>query len=83
MMSPCECGKDVALRARRISVNRRHGVAHWIEHGDGSTVCPAGAWSCVALKPYPKDSAHREYAKLLARWDARRIMTQPGRPDGR
>lgn len=71
-MSPCLCGQDVRLRVIKIAVNRKRGVAHWIEHVDGSRAC-GGPWECVALKPYVKDETQREYAKLKRRWEARSL----------
>ena len=68
-MKDCTCGQPVRLRASRISVNRRRGVVHWIEHMDGTKVCVPGEWSCAAIKPYPKRDADHEYAKLTARWE--------------
>lgn len=69
-MIPCSCGKGVRLRAFRISVNRKRGVAHYLEHLDGTRPCIPGEWSCSALKPYPKDEAQSEWRKLIARFDA-------------
>lgn len=68
-MSPCPCGRPVRLRALKIRVNRRHGITHWIEHKDGRPVCPAGDWSSVALKPYPKVEADQPWTQLRARWE--------------
>ncbi len=69
-MSPCTCGKEVRLGAFRLRVNRRQGVGHYIEHMDGTKVCPEGEWTSAALKPYPKDETQREYAKLKSRWES-------------
>jgi hypothetical protein len=66
-MNDCVCGKPVVLRVARISVNRRRGVAHWIEHADGTPMHGLG-WECAALKPYPKNEADKPYRKLLDRW---------------
>ena len=53
----------------RVSVNRKRGVAHWIEHVNGTKPCGGGDWSCAALKPYPRDESKREYSLLKARWE--------------
>lgn len=68
-MTDCHCGRAVRLRVVRISINRRRGVSHWIEHIDGTPAC-GGPWDCAALKPYPRDEAQRESAKLRQRWEA-------------
>ena len=49
---------------------RRRGVAHWIEHRDGSKVCDPGVWTSVAFKPYAREPAQRPYAALIRQWDA-------------
>ncbi len=69
-MKNCTCGKAVRLRAVAISVNRRRGVSHWIEHMDGSKVCLAGDWGCAALKPYAKVESERPSRQLIARWES-------------
>ena len=69
-MNPCSCGRAVALRAARITFMRRRGVAHWIEHQDGSKLCRPGVWTCVAFKPYAREQAQRPYAVLIQQWDA-------------
>ena len=78
-MTSCPCGLDVRLRAARVRLDRRNGVMHWIEHRDGSKVCPSGPWSSVALKPYPKFQEEREYAKLCRRWDALARLDEVGK----
>ena len=79
-MTNCHCGTPVRLRVIRVSVNRKRGVAHWIEHEDGTAACGApNEWSCVALKPYPKDESQREYAKLKARWESHLLQPVGGR----
>jgi hypothetical protein len=69
-MTNCACGREVRLRAIRVTAYRRRGVGHWIEHTDGSPVCPPGDWRCVAMKPYAKNESEREYARLQRRWEA-------------
>jgi hypothetical protein len=59
----------------KVSVNRRRGVAHWIDHVDGTPAC-GGNWTCVALKPYARDESQREYAKLMQRWEAARGIAE-------
>ena len=68
-MTNCPCGQPVRLSAVRISVNRKRGVAHAILHCNNGTPACGDSWTCAALKPYPKDEAEREYAKLKARWE--------------
>lgn len=64
----CPCGKGVRLRGHRLSVNRRRGVAHYLEHVDGTPPCVDGDWDCVSFKPYPKNEADQEWSKLIARF---------------
>ena len=78
-MSPCSCGQAVRLRAMRVSLGRRRGVAHWIEHEDSSPACN-GPWQCAALKPYVKDETQREYAKLKRRWEETGCWEANGSP---
>ena len=73
----CPCGKTVRLRGYRISVNRRRGVAHFLEHPDGTPPCIDGEWTCAAFKPYPKDTEESEWRRLLARWELA-AATAPG-----
>jgi hypothetical protein len=69
-MTNCTCGRFVRLRAVKISVNRKRGVSHWIEHMDGTNVCVAGDWTCAALKPYAKVENDRPSRQLVARWES-------------
>ena len=64
-MNNCPCGKEVRLRACKITVNRSHGITNWIEHMDGTKVCPPGEWSSAEMKPYGTPS---ESAALVDRW---------------
>lgn len=73
-MKPCSCGQPVRLRAQRITVNRRRGVRHWIEHllADSPKrggVCVPGDWATVMLKPYPKAEADRPRVAMIQRWE--------------
>jgi hypothetical protein len=65
----CHCGQRVRLRASRITYGGWFGIAHWIEHVDGTRVCIPGEWSCATFKPYPKRAEDHEYFKLMRRWD--------------
>ncbi len=80
-MTNCTCGKAVRLRAIAISVNRRRGVSNWIEHMDGSAVCPSGDWTSAMLKPYPKIESERPSRQMIARWDA--LLLGDARGSGR
>lgn len=66
----CTCGREVRLRVMRISVNRKRGVTHWLEHMDGTKPCIDGDWSCAALKPYPKNDEDSEWRKLVRRFES-------------
>ena len=66
-MNDCTCGKEVRLRACKITVNRRRGVTTWIEHMDGTRVCPSGEWSSAEMKPY---QTPRQSDGLRQRWDS-------------
>jgi hypothetical protein len=69
-MTNCTCGKPVRMGAYRITVNRKRGVCHYIEHaGEGTKPCIGGDWGCAMLKPYPKNDADKPWKKLLARWE--------------
>ena len=68
-LQACSCGKEVTLRVTRISVNRKCGVTHWIQHVDGTKPCVHGDWSSAALKPYHRDETQRPYALLMAKWN--------------
>ena len=74
-MTDCPCGKPVRLRATRITVNRKSGVAHWIEHTDGSPMHEGEDWSCAMLKPYPKQESERPRAKMVERWNTTVALT--------
>jgi len=65
-MNNCTCGKDVRLRACKITVNRHRGITNWIEHMDGTRVCPPGEWSSAEMKPY---QTPRQSAALVDRWN--------------
>lgn len=66
----CACGKPVRLGALRVSVNRARGVAHHIEHADGSRCDNTKGWSCCMMKPYPKEGA-RPVDVLMKSWNER------------
>ncbi len=69
MMKDCPtCGKPVWLRATNVTVNRRAGVAHWLEHQDGTPMHERG-WDTLMLKPYPKAKADRASQQMIARWN--------------
>jgi hypothetical protein len=54
MLKDCpKCGKPVRLGAYRITINRKHGVGHYIIHMDGSPMHNPG-WDCITLKPIPR-----------------------------
>ena len=73
-MKPCPlCNGTVRLGATRVTVNRKRGVAHYIEHHDRNTnVCEGTkGWSVVMFKPYPKTDA--PYIEMMRRWEERDI----------
>jgi len=65
-MNKCPCGKEARLRGCKITVNRRRGITHWIEHMDGTKVCPPGEWSSAEMKPY---RTPRECDRMVDRWN--------------
>jgi len=65
-MNNCTCGKEVRLRACKITVNRHRGITNWIEHMDGTKVCVPGEWSSAEMKPY---RTPRQSAVMMERWD--------------
>lgn len=72
-MKDCQCGKPVKLRAFRITIDRKPGVANYIEHTDGSSDCAflkRGKWDCVSMKPYAKREEDKPSFQLLKRWEA-------------
>ena len=73
----CKCGKPVRLGARKIRVNRKQGVYHYIAHMDGETAIN-GQWCCAMFKPYPKDTNDREYKRMMDRWNATPPPDKPG-----
>ena len=72
-LNPCDCGKKVRIRAMRISLNRKQGVTHWLEHDDFTPVCVSGEWSAAMFKPYPKNEADKPKAAMFAKWNNRAI----------
>jgi hypothetical protein len=62
------CGKAVRLGAVRIIFNRKRGVAHYIEHRDGSPMHEPG-WDCVSMKPYPTLESDKAWKQLTMRWN--------------
>jgi hypothetical protein len=66
-MNNCTCGKRVRLRGYKMTCEGKKGIHHWIEHIDGTKICPAGVWGCNAFKPY---KTPREYENLIARWNS-------------
>lgn len=74
MLNPCRCGRAVRLRAMKVTIDRRRGVGHWIEHVDGTDVgtpsCTTASkpFHCVELKPYPKATKDQASSKLIERW---------------
>jgi len=68
-LKPCVCGKQIRVRAMPISLNRKRGVTHWLEHDDFTSVCIPGEWSSAMLKPYPKNPDDRPKVKMFADWN--------------
>lgn len=64
----CSCGRDVRLRAMHIRFNGKRGIAHYLEHVDGTAVCVPGSWSCSMLKPYPKNEDDKPYRKMMLKF---------------
>jgi hypothetical protein len=81
-MRPCRCGKPVRLGAFKIRVDRKPGVAHYIEHLDGSRCdqIDRREWSSAMLKPYPKNDADKPWHQMVARWDAGHEVPASHRP---
>ena len=75
-MLDCRCGKPVRLGAQRVSANRRRGVYNYIVHTDQTQACD-GPWESVAFKPYPLAQEHKEYFKLIQRWEAHQRSQVP------
>jgi len=75
VMENCICGKGVRLRGNRMRINRKNGVYHYIEHMDGTKVCPPGDWNCIALKPYKTPS---ESDSLIKKWNDLAVITGEG-----
>jgi hypothetical protein len=51
-LNNCTCGKEVKLHARLTQTIYHRGIAHWIEHEDGTGVCLPGTWISVEVEPY-------------------------------
>jgi len=66
----CACGKGVRLRALKVRVNGKRGVAHYLEHTDCSPLCVEGKWLCSQFKPYPKNENDREWRRMMDRFEA-------------
>jgi len=64
------------LGAMRISVNRRRGVANYIEHMGGDRDCKASdGFSCAMLKPYPKRPEDRPSFAMIEKWNVQNPTT--------
>lgn len=63
-----KCGNPVRLRGYHITLNRKRGVAHYIEHMDGSAM-HSREWDCIALKPYLAREEDRPSSQLIKRWN--------------
>jgi recombinational DNA repair protein (RecF pathway) len=72
---PCAvCGGAMRLGTQRISVNRKRGVIHCIEHMLPKG-CRANEGLCVVmLKPYPKRDEDKDSFKLIQQWNAAQEM---------
>ena len=67
-MNDCPCGKPVRLGAMKVTVMRARGVAHYIEHRDGTRCGHLKGWTCSMFKPYPKVEAEKPFRQMLDRW---------------
>jgi hypothetical protein len=70
-MNNCNCGKPVRLRGLKVSIDRKKGINHWIEHMDGSRFsdgCTDSVTESLEMKPYPKVPA---WDRMIAAWDAK------------
>ena len=66
---PCSCGKDVRIRAMKVTFNRKRGICHYLQHSDFTPVCDPGEWSAIMFKPYPKDENERPKLKMYKEWN--------------
>jgi hypothetical protein len=71
----CLCGNPIRLRAFKISINRKRGVEHHLDHAVTSDAsareCKVPhAYYCSMMKPYPKAEQDAPWFKMLAAWDA-------------
>lgn len=69
-MNNCQCGQPVRLRATRMTINRKAGVYHYIEHVMTADDCKIpNAYSCYMSKPYPKKDSEHAYHGLIKTWN--------------
>lgn len=69
-MNNCRCGVAVRLGGHRITINRKHGVVHYVAHMEQTKCLLTEGFSCLAMKPYPRREEDKEWFKLVARWNA-------------
>lgn len=76
-INPCvQCGCDVRLRVMRVTVNRKRGVSHYLEHDNHFQPCDAvTGFACSMLKPYPP-TGKQPCDAMLARWNAKNPPTE-------
>ncbi len=78
----CSCGRSVRLGAFKITAARRRGVAHYIQHTDGTAFTSecvpskdAGGgvghdYVCAMMKPYPTKDTDKAWCKMMQNWNA-------------
>lgn len=66
----CPCGKPIRLGGSRVTVQRKRGVFHYIDHADCSPCQHTKGWSTIMMKPYPARNEDKAWFKMLAAWDA-------------
>ena len=72
---PCaKCGRQMRMGAGHLTVNRKRGVYHYLDHRGIGPRCDAAAdCGSIMLKPYPKIDSERPWYKMIERWNAEQI----------
>jgi hypothetical protein len=69
-INPCRaCGATMRVGGNRISVNRKQGVMHYIDHMLVASCGSDKSFSCSMMKPYPTVDKEKPLFRMIEKWN--------------
>jgi hypothetical protein len=69
-MNNCLCGLPVRLGGSGFTINRKHGVMHYIAHMAQTDCARIKGFTCQMMKPYPARDEDKPRVKMVERWNS-------------